>query len=534
LILRSSLIDPFPILHDWGFSTTAMFRPIINLSYSLDYLISHSPLVFFITNYLIHFLNSLLVFLIIIKLKKYYLSEKNEIKQNTLSNLIPFFIYFFFPQNFTNIFWISGRTDLICGLFLLLSTYNYIIYRTENKLLYLMMSVVYSLFALMSKETGLIIFFYCLLIEYLIYTKKKEKKIKYLLIPVCIIILYTFYRWLIFGANIYGTSKILITSMHDLLVFIFYGAFSLFIPFDLLDYYYLVHYNILLFSILSLFILVTIICVILLKILSGRKIFIQSLAVILISFLSLFVYYRSYPQMRLMTSHIPIFIIGLSVLYYNDKINWRRGLFYSGLFSYCFILLFGTLLSYKKAKTIDLNHKLVYECLPDHNTFNSGVNYLMLGDQGRISQCWAQTAVDNMSSYKLTGSYHDVFVKIYKCIYVESTAFSFYNNSINYRPAGTDKIIVTFPGEGDLFVPEPAFKFHKFNSPIYSDLNSIIVPLKEDKWRKGCATECLIDFSFVKEKENLKLIIKDGNQYKIISYYDFMNVIKNKLLIADK
>lgn len=119
-LLNSARKNPFPYKSDWVMGSDFYYRPLIILSFYLNYLIAGSaPLIYYSFNILIHTFNT---FLIIILFKKI-----NQLYENNLDISNIYFIgvvFFLLPQNLYNVFWISGRTDLLCFFFLSISFYT--------------------------------------------------------------------------------------------------------------------------------------------------------------------------------------------------------------------------------------------------------------------------------------------------------------------------------------------------------------------------------------------------------------------------
>ncbi len=92
------------------------YRPLVNLSYRLDYGVwKDNPLGYHLTNIIIHGLVSVLVFLCLLTwLKKYRTAAAAGL------------IFALHPAHTQSVSWISGRTDLLSSLFVLLAVYFYL------------------------------------------------------------------------------------------------------------------------------------------------------------------------------------------------------------------------------------------------------------------------------------------------------------------------------------------------------------------------------------------------------------------------
>jgi len=123
------------------------YRPVITLSYSLDYLIWElNSSGFHLTNLILHILNSILVFLILLKIAE--------------NNLIPFLasaIFATHPIHTESVTWISGRTDTIACLFFFLCIFLYQKQYTKKgiDIKFYILSVLSFMLAILSKEMSM-------------------------------------------------------------------------------------------------------------------------------------------------------------------------------------------------------------------------------------------------------------------------------------------------------------------------------------------------------------------------------------------
>lgn len=136
----------------WGSSPerdTQYYRPIVTLTYWMNYKVSKlNPSFYHFTNILIHTSNGLLLYFIV-KL----LSRRKD-----LAFLIAL-IFIVHPIHTSSVAWVSGRTDLLTLLFLLLSYLTFVKLRKRKEKFdiknYSMVGILYFL-ALLCKETALL------------------------------------------------------------------------------------------------------------------------------------------------------------------------------------------------------------------------------------------------------------------------------------------------------------------------------------------------------------------------------------------
>jgi tetratricopeptide (TPR) repeat protein len=177
-------------LHPWqGF-----YRPLSYLTIVFDHSIwGKNPFGYHLTNFLFHLFNVILIFSLVRKL--------------TSSAAISFFTALLFavhPINTEAVTYISGRSDLICFFFLLLSLHLYIkLLATDmfKKKVYLFFSLLSLLLAVLSRENALL--FPLLLFSYNLLFLKSElrKKIKLLIPYVIIIVALLFFRFFLIKGN---------------------------------------------------------------------------------------------------------------------------------------------------------------------------------------------------------------------------------------------------------------------------------------------------------------------------------------------
>jgi tetratricopeptide (TPR) repeat protein len=162
-LLVNSFKTPFfkatehPYLHYW--------RPAILFSYYIDYKIWNiNPKGFHLTNILIHTINILLFFLLL-----GFFTKKWEF---AFLSAIVFSIH---PAHVENISWISGRTDLLAIMFLLLTTlFLYFALKDKKKSpVFFLISLLFFSLALLSKEIAVI--FPAIIFSFFLIVKKIKK-----------------------------------------------------------------------------------------------------------------------------------------------------------------------------------------------------------------------------------------------------------------------------------------------------------------------------------------------------------------------
>jgi|WetSurMetagenome_2_1015567.scaffolds.fasta_scaffold30680_2 protein O-mannosyl-transferase len=122
------------------------YRPIVSTTYAIDYSIwDLTPKGFHLTNNLINLIASLFLFAILYSLFKKY-------KFGILASLIASLIFTAHPVHTEAVSWISGRTDSLVTLFFFAAFYFYVVYFDERDRKFLILSLVFYSFGLLSKE----------------------------------------------------------------------------------------------------------------------------------------------------------------------------------------------------------------------------------------------------------------------------------------------------------------------------------------------------------------------------------------------
>jgi protein O-mannosyl-transferase len=138
-ILRTEFLRPLTInniIRMFSEFSTSNWHPITWLSYGINFSIwgENAP-AFKMTNIVIHFLNSLLVFYLsylILGIAKYSrinpLSQTPSInnRHELLASMIAALLFAIHPQHVESVAWISGRKDLLCALFYFLTIIAYL------------------------------------------------------------------------------------------------------------------------------------------------------------------------------------------------------------------------------------------------------------------------------------------------------------------------------------------------------------------------------------------------------------------------
>jgi len=242
------------------------YRPVITFSYFVDnQLWGKKPFGFHLTNLIIHFLNSLLIYFII----------KHLTKQFSVALLTSIF-FSIHPIHIQSVSWISGRTDLISAFFCLLSFYTFILFKNKkNNFILFIFSLISFLLSVFSKEMTLIFPFLLLIYLYLFHSVNKKRflsDVKYIFPFFIISSFYFIFRLFIIRLNL------TITSMDEriklLNTFFIKGIpnylFDLLFPFNL-NFYKIINIVQLNIYTITLSFLIFVICIIIILLIKDKR-----------------------------------------------------------------------------------------------------------------------------------------------------------------------------------------------------------------------------------------------------------------------
>jgi len=127
----------------WDGKGKGFIRPLLMISFRLDHLLYGThPLGYHVTNVLLHFINGLLVFLIV----RFFTRE------GPLS-FAAGLLFTVNPAHSEAVAWLSGRSESVAAIFYLASFYFFIRYRDGRRRTYYLLSLVFFLLSLFAKET---------------------------------------------------------------------------------------------------------------------------------------------------------------------------------------------------------------------------------------------------------------------------------------------------------------------------------------------------------------------------------------------
>ena len=195
------------------------YRPLTSFSYWLDFKAwGLNPAGFHLTNILLHVLNSILLFGLLLRLGFGWPAS--------FSGALLFSV---FPAHFENVSWISGRTDLLSFFFAALSLLFFLGFLKKRGVFRLLVSSLFYLVALLSKENIILL---PVLIFLILYEKRRAvKDILSALLPFG----FAGLAWAALRFNAFGSSEFHYSGQDffDFLGTLGFYAWKMFFPVDL-------------------------------------------------------------------------------------------------------------------------------------------------------------------------------------------------------------------------------------------------------------------------------------------------------------
>ncbi len=221
------------------------YLPLTMLSYAFDYKVAGlDPKAYTITNLILHIINSLLVFLLIIMLVRSMNLFTNNIfkdKSGLRIGLICSLLFAVHPINVESVAWISERKNLLYSFFFLLSLVSYLEYLKKDRALWYIIALILFVCSLLSKGVAVSLSLCLLAIDFLLKRNLLSRKVVMEKIPFFILSI-------VFGILTILAQKnenVLVGAVnfpfHVQLSFASYGLVNyllkLLIPFNLSAYY---------------------------------------------------------------------------------------------------------------------------------------------------------------------------------------------------------------------------------------------------------------------------------------------------------
>ncbi len=151
------MVQGYRQLNDWSFKEIFFpsirllyYRPFLLLSFFFDkHVFGMNTALMHVHNMLLHIANALLVYLI-----TYHVSSQDEKNEGRIP-LIAGLFFGLHPLTAESVNWLSGRSDLLCGFFVLLSAYLVLRFKYAGATKYFILSLVAFLLGVLTKEVAI-------------------------------------------------------------------------------------------------------------------------------------------------------------------------------------------------------------------------------------------------------------------------------------------------------------------------------------------------------------------------------------------
>jgi tetratricopeptide (TPR) repeat protein len=164
--------DPGKIFR-WGF-LTPHYKPVVFLSWMMEYkLFGPNPFVYHLNNLLLHIFNSLLVFLVFLKLVPQFKTVKTYVVPVAFFTAVIFMLN---PMHVESVAWATERKDVLYVFFFLLSLYTYLIYLKQKNNKLLILSALLFIPSLLCKAPAICLPFILFLVDF-VFKRPFNKKI---------------------------------------------------------------------------------------------------------------------------------------------------------------------------------------------------------------------------------------------------------------------------------------------------------------------------------------------------------------------
>jgi hypothetical protein len=517
-LISAALLSPFPIFKDFGGTTTGfLYRPMVSLSLAFNFLISGwHPWSYFLFNVLVHAFNACLCSRLVPRL----------ILGNEKFDFFAALTFFVLPQGLLNVFWISGRTDLLCftgtvGALLFADRYA-----RNGAINALIGAASCFVFAIMSKESALLIFIY--LAVFFVFSpppSSKESNRKHLWHIIFTLGLLTAVYFLIrislFGVFIGNQSPDEPMSLERLGAWLSHGVLSIFAPFDPIDVASIFLAYPLLFSLVVISVVgvltASTISIRLVDKTKRRQIFFLLFA----SVLSLGVYFHSFPQARLSYLIVP-FAISAARVAFNTTWHQSRTIRTGLLLYFSVVLAFSCALVVKYHTIAILERSAEQAVSADRNTTDT---LFVVARIGRIGQTWVESSMPiRFSPNRISTSTQEATPSIIDLGTFEGNILTDWHNPYTIR-LSADTLYLTSNDSFSGFVPLTSQKFQSLEPIQNSGL--IQRPISFSSLHQGVAHSIMI---YPVSGEQAKVIFYQEGQFVLVPFKNFQHRFSNSTL----
>ncbi|MEW6061942.1 MAG: hypothetical protein AB1600_08385 [Bacteroidota bacterium] len=212
----------------WTKSFNGSYLPLTLMSYMVDYAIGgYNPAVYHTINLLFHIINVVLVYVLSVRLSN----------GSHLTGFVVALIFGIHPMHVESVAWISGRKDMVSGMFFLLSVIAYLNYIQQAQQKGLVLSFIFFTLALYSKITVVMLPFVLILLD--IYIGRTWRwnlvyeKLFFFLIAIVFVVIGYFAQYTAGALRHSSLLEMLLMPHYSL----FFYIYKFFLPIQLSSYY---------------------------------------------------------------------------------------------------------------------------------------------------------------------------------------------------------------------------------------------------------------------------------------------------------
>lgn len=487
------------------------YRPISYLILYFNYFVFRfQPFGYYIINIALHLLSTLLLF-------KFLILINNELKLSKIYIYVATIVFYIYPQNLTNVFWISARPEIIVFLLVILSLITFIYFIENRKTYYLILSYLIFILSLLVKENAVLIVFYLFLVllikkNYLQY----QKTIRFILFYLIIIIFYILFRLFILKSEInYFAIENIFSDSHYLVKALLNQFFIFFTPFDLYDFFYFIKAKTL-FTILILSLNIFLYSFFFLKVIF-LKLY-KEFLLIIIGFISFSFYlFIAYPIFRYLYFHTPFII--LFFLLTLKKFELKKII---GILFFVFMLIgFGNLLVFRTFTSIkNYNYLRSSIFIENKEKFSNKYIYYLMPAIKRIGHFVIHTSdLNYLSYYYINNNLEWNYNNFYSYPFLEISSIDDISNLVKYKWEDEKSFVIESVSGGLLS------SFARSEN-IIEDNNFYAVSLDKDPIRKDYTKAIKVTIKNYDNVNKIKVIYFEKGKFLVKPLVKFLNDLK--------
>ena len=482
------------------------YRPLSYLIFYLNYLIfGTKPFGFYLFNIAFHLISTMLFYNFLLLLKK-------ELNLSAVNIYFASLIFLLYPQNLTNVFWISGRPEIVVFIFVLVSVILFVYFLEYQKRYYIIFSYLFFIPALLIKENAVLFPFYLILVFCIKdYYLRNIRNIIYLGLYLLIILLYIVFRLLILKSQIKFFALENLSDFNYLLKALLNQVFVFFTLFDTYDFYHSLKntpiFTLLILS-LNLFIVLTFFYYIIKLKLSKQFI------IIFLGFLSFSLYlFLAYPFFRYLYFHTPFIIISFLLVFKKIKLKRIQNIFITFLL---FLFITGNFNIYKTFTHIRNYSLLLLNSFKENKVrFCENDIYYLIPTISRVGHFAVYPDFNFLFYFSINQKLDGKYKNFYSFPFIEISIFDDLQNLIKYKSLDEKSFVISSVGTGLLT--------NKLKtSDINEEKNFDAILEVPERWRKDYSKKIKVIFKNVDCIDKIKVIYFDRGKLSINTLSNFL------------